>query len=229
MDPQHTRPPCPPLSPRVCSSSWPLSQWCYPIISVLKRKDISCLTKVSIVKTMVFPVVIYGCESWTVKKAEHWRIDAFELWCWRRLLRVPWTARRSNWPILKETNPENSLEDWFWSWNSNTLATLFKELTHWKRPWCWEILKVGGEGAAEDECKKQIVWGKNNRCCLVSKSFLSLFDPVDYSLPGSSAHGIFQARILGWGSISHFRGSPQPRDQTHVSCISCIGRRILYH
>ena len=67
-------------------------------------------TKVHIVKAMVFPVVVYGCESWTVKKAEHWRIDAFELWCWRRLLRVPWTARRSNEPILKEISPEYSLE-----------------------------------------------------------------------------------------------------------------------
>ena len=89
------------------------------------------------------------------------------------------------------------------------------------KDWRWEE-----KGAAEDECKKQIIWGKNNRCCLVSKSFLSLFDPVDCSLPGSSAHGIFQARILGWGSISHFRGSPQLRDQTHVSC---TGRKILYH
>ena len=67
-------------------------------------------TKVHLVKTMIFPVVIYGCESWTVKKAEHWRTDAFELWCWRRLLRVPWTARRSNQPILKEISPGCSLE-----------------------------------------------------------------------------------------------------------------------
>ena len=67
-------------------------------------------TKVHLVNAMVFPVVMYGCESWTIKKAEHWRIDAFELWCWRRLLRVPWTARRPNQPILKEINPEYSLE-----------------------------------------------------------------------------------------------------------------------
>ena len=78
--------------------------------SVLKSRDITLLTKVHLVKAMVFPVVMYGCESWTIKKAEHRRIDAFELWCWRRFLRVPWTARRSNQSILKEISPEHSLE-----------------------------------------------------------------------------------------------------------------------
>ena len=78
--------------------------------SVLKSKGIILPTKVHRVKTMVFVVVTYSCESWTIKKAEHWRIDAFELWCWRRLLRVPWTAKRSNQSILKEINPEYSLE-----------------------------------------------------------------------------------------------------------------------
>ena len=78
--------------------------------SILKSIDITLPTKVHIVKAIVFPVVMYGCESWTIKKAEHRRIDAFELWCWRRLLSVPWTARRSNQGILKEINPEYSLE-----------------------------------------------------------------------------------------------------------------------
>ena len=78
--------------------------------SILKSRDITLSTKVSLVKAMVFPVVMYGCESWTRKKAEHWRIDAFEQWCWRRLLRVPWTARRFNQYILKEISPEYSLE-----------------------------------------------------------------------------------------------------------------------
>ena len=78
--------------------------------SILKSRDITLPTKVHIVKTMVFPVVMYRCESWTIKKAEHRRIDAFELWCWRRLLRVPWTARRSNQSILKEISPEYLLE-----------------------------------------------------------------------------------------------------------------------
>ena len=87
-----------------------------------------------------------GRVSWTIKKAEHWRNDAFELWCWRRLLRVLWTARRSNQSILKEISPEYSLKDWCWSWNSNTVASWYKELTYWEKPWCWEKLKAGGEG-----------------------------------------------------------------------------------
>ena len=78
--------------------------------SILKNRDITLLTKVRLVKGMVFPVVMYGCESWTIKKAKHWRIDAFVLWCWRRLLRVPWTARRYSQSILKEISPEYSLE-----------------------------------------------------------------------------------------------------------------------
>ena len=91
---------------------------------------------------MVFLVVMYRCESWAIKKAEHQRTGGFKLWCWRRFLRVPWTVRRSNQPILKEINPENSLEGLI----PNTLATWCEELTHWKRPWCWERLKAGGEG-----------------------------------------------------------------------------------
>ena len=78
--------------------------------SILISRDVTLPTKVHLVKAMVFPVIVYGCESWTIKKAEHWRIDAFELWCWRRLLRVPWAARRSNQSILKEISPEYSLE-----------------------------------------------------------------------------------------------------------------------
>ena len=98
---------------------------------------------VCLVKAMVFPVVMYGCESWTVKKAERRIIDAFELWCWRRLLRVPWTPGRFNQSILKEIGPSKG---WCWSWDSNTLVTWCKGLTHWKRPWSWERLKSGGEG-----------------------------------------------------------------------------------
>ena len=82
--------------------------------SILKSRDITLPTKVCLVKAMVFPVVMYGCESWTIKKAEHQRIDAFELWCWRRILRVPWTARRSNQSILKEISPGCSLEGLIW-------------------------------------------------------------------------------------------------------------------
>ena len=100
--------------------------------SIFKSRDITLPTKVHLVKAIVFPVVMYGCESWTIKKAEHRRIGAFELWCWRRLLRVPWTARRSNQSILNEITSEYSLGGLML--NSNTLATKCKELTHWKRP-----------------------------------------------------------------------------------------------
>ena len=105
-----------------------------------------CGLILNLVKAMVFPVVIYGCESWTIKKAEHQRIDAFELWCWRRLLRVPWAARRSHHSILKEISPKHSLEGLMLKLNSNTLATWYEGLTHWKIPWCWERLKAGAEG-----------------------------------------------------------------------------------
>ena len=111
--------------------------------SIFKSRDITLPTKVLMVKAMVFPVVVYGCESWTVKKAEHRRIDAFELWCWRRLLRVPWTARRSSQFILKRSILNIHWKEWCWSWSSNTLATWCEELTHWKRPWCWGRLKAG--------------------------------------------------------------------------------------
>ena len=115
--------------------------------SKLKSRDITLSTKVHLVKAMVFPVVMYGCESWTIKKVKCWRIDAFELCCWRRLLRVPWTARKSNQSILKEMSPEYSLEGLMLKLtNSNTLATSFKELTHWKRLWCWARFKAGGKG-----------------------------------------------------------------------------------
>ena len=99
----------------------------------LKIKDITLLTKVHILKTMVFPGIMDGHESWTIKKTECQITDAFELWCWRRLLRVPWTARRSNQSIVKKINPEYSLERLMLKLKSNTLATSCEELTHWKR------------------------------------------------------------------------------------------------
>ena len=111
--------------------------------SILKSRDITFPTKVHLVKAMVFPIVMYGCESWTIKKAEYQRTEASEMWCWRRLLRVPWTARRSNQSFLKEISPEFHWKDWCWSWNSNTLATWCEEMIHQKDPdagknWGWE-------------------------------------------------------------------------------------------
>ena len=102
------------------------------------------LTKVHLVKVMVFPVVMYGCESWTIKKAECQRIDAFELWCWRRLLRVPWTARRSNQSMVKEISPEYSLEGLMLK--LQYFGHLMQRTDSLKRHWCWERLKAGGEG-----------------------------------------------------------------------------------
>ena len=112
--------------------------------SILKSRNITLTTKVHLVKAMVFLVVMYGCESWIIKKTECRRIDAFELWCWRRLLRVPWTARRLNQSIIKEINPEYSLEGLMLKlqyfghlmWTADSL----------KRLWCWGRLKAGGEG-----------------------------------------------------------------------------------
>ena len=114
--------------------------------SILTCRDITWSTKVCLVKAMIFPGVMYGCESWTIKKVESQRIDAFEVWCWRRLLRVPWTSRRSNQSILKKTSPECSVEGLMLKLKLQYLATWCKELTHLKRPWCWEILKVGRGG-----------------------------------------------------------------------------------
>ena len=111
--------------------------------SILKSRYITLATKVRLVKAVVFPVVMYGYGNWTIRKAECQSIDAFELWCWRRLLRVPWTARRSNPSIPKEISPEyQSWKDWCWSWNSNTLATWYEELTHLK--WTLMLGKIEG-------------------------------------------------------------------------------------
>ena len=101
--------------------------------SLFKSRDITLPTKVRLVKAVVFPVVMYGCESWTIRKAERQRIDAFELWCWRRLLKLPWTARRSNQSILKEISPEYSLEGLMLKLKLQYFGHLCEELTRWKR------------------------------------------------------------------------------------------------
>ena len=121
------------------------------LVSVLNSRDITLLTKVHIIKAMVFPVVMYRCESWTIKKAEHRGICAFELWCWKRFLRVPWTARRSNQSIQKEINPEYSFIG-----RTDAEASILwpPDAKSWltgKRFWCWERLREGGEGGDRDE------------------------------------------------------------------------------
>ena len=110
--------------------------------SILKSRDIILPTKVRLVKAMVFPVVMYGCESWTIKKAECRRIDACELWCWKRLLGVLGLQGVPTSPSWRRSVLSVHWKDWCWSWNSNTLATWCGELTHLKRAWCWERLRA---------------------------------------------------------------------------------------
>ena len=112
--------------------------------SILKSRDIRS-TKFHLVKAMVIPVVLYGCESWTIKKAEHQRIDAFELWCWNRLLRVPWNARSSIQSILKEISPGCSLEGLMVKLKLQYFGHLMWRIESLKKPWCWERLRAGGE------------------------------------------------------------------------------------
>ena len=114
--------------------------------SILKSRDITLPTKVCLVKAMVFPVVMYGYDSWTIKKAEHQKIDAFELQCWGRLLRVPWTARRSNQSILKEINPEYSLEGLMLNLKLQYFGHLMQRTDSLEKTLMLERLKAGGEG-----------------------------------------------------------------------------------
>ena len=114
--------------------------------SILKCRDIILTTKVCLVKAMVFPVVMYGCESWTVKKVESQRIDAFEVWCWRRLLRVPWTARRSNQSILKEISPEYSLEGLILKLKLQYFGHLMGRTDSCEKTLMLGMIEVGGEG-----------------------------------------------------------------------------------
>ena len=140
--------------------------------SILKSRGITLPTKVCLIKAMVFPVVMYGCENCTIKKAVHQRIDAFELWYLRRLLRVPWTARRSNQSTLKEISPDYSLEGLMLKLKLQYLATWCEHLTHWKRPWCWERLKAGGVGDHRGWAGWKVsltqwtwVWVNSGSCC----------------------------------------------------------------
>ena len=114
--------------------------------SILKSKDITLSTKVHLVKAMVFLVVMYGCESWTIKKAERRRVDAFEVWCGEDSWESLGLQGHPTSPSWRKSVLNIHWRDWYWSWNSNTLATWCKVLTHWKTPWCWERLRAGGGG-----------------------------------------------------------------------------------
>ena len=114
--------------------------------SALKSKDITLLTKFQMVKTLLFPIFMYGCESWIIKKAECQKIDAFELWCWKDSWESLGLQGDPTSPFCRRSVLNIHWKDWCWSWNSNTLATWCEELTHWKRLWCWEWLKTGDKG-----------------------------------------------------------------------------------
>ena len=134
--------------------------------SIFKSRDITLPTKVRLVKAMVFPVVMYEYESWTVKKAEHQRIDAFELWCWRKLLRVHWTERRSNQSILKEINTEYSLEGLMLKLKLQYFGHLMWRADHWKRPWFCERLKAREEPFPH-------IHNQHTHHCIISVQLLS--------------------------------------------------------
>ena len=149
-------------------------------------------TKTNIVKAMTFPVVTYGYESWTIKKAEHPRTDVFKLGCWKRFLRVPWTERRLNQSILKEINPAYSLEGLMLKLKLQYFGHLMCRVNSLGKTLMLERLKAGEKG-------------------------------------GGSVHGILQARIPEWVAKPSSRESCRPRDQTHISYVSCIGRRVFCH
>ena len=132
--------------------------------SILKSKSITLLTSVCLVKATVSPIVMYGCESCTTKKVEHQKIDAFQVWCWRRLVKVTWPARRSNQSILKEINPKYSLEGLMLKLELQYFGHLMWRATHWKTPWCWDGLGAGGwDGWMASRTQWRWVWAISGR------------------------------------------------------------------
>ena len=200
--------------------------------SLLKRRDITLPTKVHLDKAMVFPVVMYGWESWTIKKAEHWRIDAFELWCWRRLLRVPWTARRSNQSILKEISPGYSLEGLMLKLKLQFLGHLMQR-TDWlektlmlgkiegRRRRGWQRMRWLTDSMDMDLSKLQelVIYREALGAAVhgVAKSWTLLSDWTELNC---RVYGILRARILEWVAFPFSGRSSQPRDRTQISCIT---------
>ena len=154
--------------------------------SVLKSRDITLPTKVWVVKTMVYPVFMYGCESWTIKKAKHWGIDAFELWCWRRLLRVPWTEWRSNQSILKEISPEYSLQGLMWKLKPQYFGHLM-----WRTDSLEKTLMLG-----KIEGRRRREWPRMRRLDGITDSMDVEFELVlDREAWHAAVHGVTKSRI----------------------------------